>query len=385
MEEAPIAISHPAFREFGWDKAAAMLQRITPQDVKRVLAKGRANSIEDFAALISPQAAPYLEQMAQISRQRTLARFGKTVNMFIPMYLSNECQNICTYCGFSFTNKVPRRTLTDSEILQEAEYVKSMGYDSILLVSGEASQRVGLSYFIHAVELIKPLFAHIAIEVQPLSQDDYQQLKDAGVHTVLVYQETYRKETYRQYHPKGKKSNFEFRLETADRLGRAGMHKIGIGVLLGLEDWRVDSLMCATHLLYLRKKYWQSRFTTSFPRLRPAEGAHHDASRFMTDREMIQLICAYRFLDENLDISISTRESEPFRDNIFKIGATSMSAGSKTDPGGYTLLENSLEQFEIHDKRSPEEIAKMLYNAGYEPVWKDWDPALSGFDVVHND
>jgi 2-iminoacetate synthase len=291
------------------------------------------------------------------------------------MYLSNECQNICTYCGFSLDNKIRRRTLTDAEILREAQAIKAMGYDHILLVTGEANRTVGLDYFKKAIELIRPHFSQISLEVQPLDQADYEALIPYGLNTVLVYQETYHREEYKTHHPKGKKSNFGYRLETPDRLGRAGIHKIGLGALIGLEDWRTDSFFTALHLNYLERTYWQTKYTLSFPRLRPFSGGL-EPKVAMSDRELVQLICAYRILDEEVELSISTRESEYFRKHIIKLGITSISAGSKTNPGGYEVEPQSLEQFEISDDRSPAEVAAMIREQGYEPVWKDWDASL---------
>ena len=240
------------FDTFSWDEVQNTIYSKTARDVERALAKPK-RTLEDFKALISPAAEPFLEQMAQLSHQLTLKRFGNTIQMYAPMYLSNECQNICTYCGFSFTNKIPRRTLTDEEILKEITFLKNKGYDHILLVTGEANKTVGVDYIENAVRLIRPYFSNIAIEVQPLLQHEYEQLIKAGVHTVLVYQETYHKEDYKKHHPKGKKSNFYYRLETHDRLGKAGIYKMGLGVLLGLENWRTDSFFTALHLKYLQK------------------------------------------------------------------------------------------------------------------------------------
>ena len=190
-----------------------------------------------------------------------------------------------------------------------------------------------------------------------------------------MYQETYRKEDYKKHHPKGKKSNFEYRLATPDRLGKAGIHKMGLGVLIGLEDWRTDSFFCALHLDYLEKTYWQTKYSISFPRLRPCANGI-DLKSVMTDKQLVQLICAYRIFNEEIEISMSTRESEQFRDNIIKLGITSISADSKTDPGGYANPKVNLEQFEIDDKRPTAEFTKMIQAKGYEPVFKDWDGIL---------
>jgi len=361
------------FDQYNWEAVSQSIYSKTSLDVERALKRDKRD-IEDFKALISPAAAPYLEQMAQLSHQLTLKRFGKTMQLYIPMYLSNECQNICTYCGFSLDNKIPRRTLNGLEILKEVETLKSMGYEHVLLVTGEANKTVGVDYFEQVLELIRPHFAHISMEVQPLRQHEYEKLLPLGLNTVLVYQETYHKEDYKKHHPKGKKSNFYFRLDTPDRLGKAGVHKVGLGTLIGLEDWRTDSFFTALHLDYLERTYWKTKYTISFPRLRPFSGGL-EPKVAMNDRELVQLICAYRIFNEEVELSISTRETEIFRNNVIKLGITSMSAGSKTNPGGYTVEPQSLEQFEISDERSPQAIVEMLKAQDYEPVWKDWEAA----------
>ncbi|MBZ9729892.1 2-iminoacetate synthase ThiH [Salegentibacter sp. JZCK2] len=357
--------------KYSWEEVLESIFSKTEADVHSALQSSKRD-LEDFKALISPAAKPFLEQMAQQSKKITKKRFGNTMQMYAPMYLSNECQNICTYCGFSMTNKIPRKTLSDAEIIKEAEFLKSKGYDHILLVTGEANKTVGIDYMCNAVKLLRPYFSNISIEIQPLDQDEYEKLIENGLYATLVYQETYHRETYKIHHPKGKKSNFDYRLETADRLGRAGIHKIGIGALFGLEDWRADSFFTALHLKYLQKTYWKTRYSISFPRLRPFSGGLEPKIE-MTDPDLLQVICAYRLLDEEVELSISTRESEIFRNNIIHLGINSMSAESKTNPGGYVVEPQSLEQFEISDERSTEIIAKMLSESGIEPVWKDWE------------
>ncbi len=363
------------FHSQNWDEVKSGIYAKTAVDVRKALDSPQRN-LEDFKALISPAAAPFLEEMARLSNKLTQKRFGKTIQMYVPLYLSNECQNICTYCGFSVDNKLPRRTLTDAEILKEVAVIKEMGYDHVLLVTGEANKTVGVDYFNKVITLIKPYFSHISMEVQPMDQEDYEQLIPLGLNTVLVYQETYHEEDYKIHHPKGKKSNFGYRLETPDRLGAAGIHKMGLGVLIGLEDWRTDCFFTAMHLNYLEKTYWKTKYSLSFPRLRPHSGGLEPKVE-MSDRELVQLICAYRIFNEEVELSMSTRESEKFRNHIVKLGITSISAGSKTNPGGYAVEPQSLEQFEINDERSPKEIANMIAEQGYEVVWKDWDHALS--------
>ncbi|MDF4202927.1 2-iminoacetate synthase ThiH [Maribacter sp. SA7] len=358
------------FDTYNWEETLQSIFSKTEDDVLRALSNAKRD-LEDFKALISPAAKPYLEEMAQLSRQLTKKRFGNTIQMYSPMYLSNECQNICTYCGFSMTNKIPRRTLTDAEILKEVAYIKSKGYDHILLVTGEANKIVGVDYINNALKLIRAQFSNITIEVQPLLQDEYELLIDNGLYAVLVYQETYHREEYKKHHPKGKKSNFDFRLDTPDRLGKAGIHKIGLGALFGLEDWRADSFFTALHLKYLQKTYWKTKYSISFPRLRPHSGGLEPKVE-MTDPDLVQLICAFRLLDEDVELSMSTRESEVFRNNIVNLGITSISAESKTNPGGYAVAPESLEQFEISDERPTEEITAMLKGNGLDVVWKDW-------------
>jgi 2-iminoacetate synthase len=362
------------FDQYDWQDVSRSIYAKTASDVVDALHKENRN-LEDFKALISPAAKPYLEQMAKLSQEITQKRFGKTIQLYIPLYLSNECQNICTYCGFSFNNKIKRKTLTDAEILQEVRVIKTMGYEHVLLVTGEASMTVGVAYLENALKLIRPHFSHIAIEVQPLDEGDYITLIGEGLNTVLVYQETYHQDDYKIHHPKGKKSNFNYRLQTPDRLGKAGINKIGLGVLIGLEDWRTDSFFTALHLDHLEKKYWQTRYSISFPRLRPFSGGLTPKVE-MSDKELVQLICAFRIMNEAVELSLSTREGEKFRDHVIKLGITSMSAGSKTNPGGYAVDPQSLEQFEISDERTPKEVAEIIRRQGYEPVWKDWDHVL---------
>lgn len=360
--------------QYQWESVLNSIEQKTTTDVEAALNATKPD-LEDFKALISPKAKGYLESMAAKSKLMTKNRFGNTMQMYAPMYLSNECQNICTYCGFSLTNKIPRRTLSDQEILKEAAFLKNKGYEHILLVTGEANSTVGVDYLSNAISLLQPHFANISIEVQPLEQHEYELLIQNGLYATLVYQETYHRATYKIHHPKGKKSNFDYRLETPDRLAKAGIHKIGIGALLGLEDWRADSFFTALHLSYLQKTYWKTRYSISFPRLRPFSGGLEPKVE-MTDADLLQLICAYRLVFEDVELSISTREHPRFRDHIAHLGITSMSAESKTNPGGYAVDPQSLEQFEISDERSTESITQMLKNSGIEPVWKDWEQLI---------
>ena len=361
-----------------WDSVGASIAAKTERDVERALSRAEGGlTLEDFKALIAPSARPYLETMAQMSHQRTVARFGYTQQLYAPLYLSNVCSNICTYCGFSANNRIPRKILNESEIQQELSALKALGIQHVLFVTGESNLRVGVPYLKRAFELAREQFSSLSMEVQPMEQAAYEALMGSGLSSVLVYQETYHREAYARYHPKGFKRNFDYRLETPERLGQAGMKKIGLGVLYGLEDWRTDSFMLASHLQFMERRYWRSRYSISFPRIRPHEGDFQPVS-VVDDRDLVQLICAFRLLSSELELSLSTREEARFRDHVHKLGITSMSAGSKTNPGGYAVDPQTLEQFEISDERSPVQVAAHLQSVGYEAVWKDWDASYDG-------
>lgn len=363
------------FQAISWDQMSEQIYTKSSDDVRYALNKSGKRDVDDFCALISPAAAPFIEEMAQLSYQLTRKRFGHTTQLYIPLYLSNECHNICTYCGFSVDNKIERLTLEYDQLMREVEVIKSHGFEHVLLVTGEAGRQVGVDYFAQALDWLRPHFANISMEVQAMEQSEYERLMQHGLNSVLLYQETYNTGSYHSYHPKGKKRDMTYRLETPDRLGRAGVHRVGLGALLGLEDWRTDSGFVAMHLAYMQRTYWKTKYSVSLPRLRPAEG-FQSPNCTVTDRDFVQLICAYRIYNENVEISLSTRERPELRDHLLKLGITSMSAGSKTDPGGYSALDHALEQFEISDERNPDAVAQMIRSQGFDPVWKDWDMVL---------
>ncbi len=369
------------WKQHDFAAVAASIATRTPADVRRALDRaGRGLTLDDLAALLSPAAAPFIEEMAALSYRLTVERFGRTMQLYAPMYLTNVCANICTYCGFSAQNRIPRKALNDAEILAEADVLQRHGFEHVLLVTGE-STRYGVAYLENALRLLRPRFAGLSIEVQPLDQPDYATLVAAGLSAVLVYQETYDAAVYPLHHLKGPKSDMPYRLATPDRLGRAGVKKIGLGALYGLSDWRAEAWFTGLHLGYLEKTYWRTRYSLSFPRLRPHEGGDIAVTPF-GERDLVQAACAFRIFSPEVELSLSTRESPHFRNHAFKLGFTSMSAGSKTNPGGYANAEESLEQFAISDERSPEEVAAFLRANGYEPVWKDWDPTYDGQTVA---
>jgi 2-iminoacetate synthase len=362
---------------YPWQDIKSAISAKTPDEVEQALNKSRQLTVDDFMALISPAAAPYLEQMAYLSRLHTRQRFGKTIQFYVPLYLTNSCINHCVYCGFNHNNDIRRIILTDDQIRQEVEAIKKTGdFQHILLVTGENPRDAGAGYIENAIRLVKPHFQSISIEVQPLREDEYRRLTDAGMNAVYCYQETYNKARYKVYHPKGMKSKFDWRLDAFDRMGRAGVRKIGLGVLIGLEDWRTDVAMIALHLRYLQKTYWQTRYSISFPRMRPHEGGAFQPNVAMSDRELAQLIFAFRIFDHDVELALSTRESNRFRDHMTTLGITSLSAGSKTDPGGYAVYKKELEQFAVNDDRTPADVLAAVKRQGYEVVWKDWDLSL---------
>jgi 2-iminoacetate synthase len=363
-------------------------------------------SLADFAALISPAAGEMLETMSQKSHALTQQRFGKTIRLFAPLYLSNECVNNCAYCGFSRDNPILRVTLSIEEVLREAQELKSQGFRNILLVAGEHPKFVSNNYLRDCVAALHADWPGISLEVGPMETEDYRPLVAAGADGLVVYQETYDRKVYAEMHTAGPKRNFDWRLETPERAYAAGFRRLGIAPLYGLADWRYEALSLAAHTDYLLRHCWKAQITISLPRLRPCAGEFQPLTQ-MSDRELAQLICAFRIMFPDVGIVLSTRETPKLRDGLIPLGVTMMSAGSHTEPGGYTgagkekihhtergrIVElasgasewavtngnatNATGQFEIADDRSPGEVAELIRKLGYEPVWKDWDAALT--------
>lgn len=356
------------------DAVLSTIESKTVTDVERALHSERLR-IDDFMALLSPAAEPFIERMAGKSHKLTLQRFGNNILLYAPLYLSNLCTNGCLYCGFNATNKVPRQTLSFDEVEREARVLHDRGFRHILLVTGEAPNAVDNGYIAAAAARIRHLFSSISIEVYPMEEDGYRQMVDAGVDGLTVYQETYDQRLYAEMHPFGRKRDFAFRLLSPERGGAAGLRRIGIGALLGLGHFRVEGFFTGLHALYLSRHYWRTHLSVSFPRMRPAEGDFSPLNP-VPDRQFVQLICALRLLLPDAGLVMSTRESATLRDNLLPLGITQMSAGSCTSPGGYAGVEESTRQFNIDDDRSAEEVEKMIRCKGYEAVWKDWDRAF---------
>jgi 2-iminoacetate synthase len=355
----------------------------------------RSRTISQFVALLEPMEDAKLACLAGQSQTLTRRLFGRTMRLFAPLYLSSECINNCQYCGFSRDNPILRVTLSTDEVEVEARYLVRRGFRNILLVAGEHPKFVSNGYLQEVVRRLVSFVPSVSIEVAPMEIDDYRPLVSAGAEGLVVYQETYDRAAYAAVHTAGPKRDFDWRLETPERAYAAGFRRIGIAPLFGLAEWRSEAIALAEHVEYLLKKCWRSHLTVSLPRLRPAAGGFRPRYLF-SDRDLIQVLCALRITFPQVGIVLSTRESSAFRDALMPIGVTMMSAGSRTEPGGYTgqgrrslhltvkgrvtqtIGGNSKAdgQFEIEDSRSPDEVAAALRTIGLEPVWKDWDSAI---------
>jgi len=370
--------------------------------VRESLGKVRPGLL-DFAQLISPEAGEILEELGRRSQGITQQRFGKVIRLFAPLYLSNECVNNCKYCGFSRDNPILRVTLTVEEVRREARALAEQGFRNILLVSGEHPRFVSTNYLADCVRAVREEAPGVSLEVGPMESEEYRPLVQAGGEGLVVYQETYDRAIYADLHTAGPKRNFEWRLETPERAYAAGFRRLGIGALFGLGDWRQEALSVAAHAGYLLRHCWKAQLSISLPRLRPSAGEFEPLTH-LSDRELTQLLCAFRLTFPDVALVLSTREPPRLRDGLMALGVTLMSAGSHTEPGGYTgagkdklhhtergrIVElgasewarlgaaaQATGQFQTADERSPREVAELIRRQGYEPVWKDWDAALS--------
>jgi 2-iminoacetate synthase len=377
--------------------------RATPSDLRDTLSRDQLD-LRGFARLISPAAAGFLETLGRKSQALTLQRFGKVMRLFAPVYLSNECINNCQYCGFSRDNAILRVTLSVEEVVREARSLQDQGFRNLLLVAGEHPKFISQQYLAECVRQVHQEIPGVSLELGPMDTEQYLQLVQAGAEGLVVYQETYNRAVYARMHTAGPKRDFDWRLGTAERAYAAGFRRLGIGALFGLSDWREEALSVAAHAAFLMRNCWKAQITISLPRLRPCAGEFQPLTT-STDRELVQLVCAFRLFLPDAGLVLSTREPAKLRDGLIPLGVTLISAGSHTEPGGYTgagkenlhftdrgriraLASQSSEwagpppalatrQFEIADERSPNEIAQLIRRLGYEPVWKDWDGALT--------
>jgi len=355
------------------EKYKEILKNATEIDFYNVLTTEKKLEIEDFAVLISDIGEQHLEELAQLANKITKQRFGLTVHLYAPIYLSNYCENNCLYCGFRRDNKIIRKRLTIKEYKKELEILVSEGMQNILLVAGSDSRLSDNNYIFEIIRYTKELAASVSIEIEAQKEEVYRELVKAGADGLVIYQETYLENEYQKLHPTGMKKDFNFRINTPDRGACAGFRRVGIGFLLGLADWQKDIFYLVYHLKYLIKKYWRVLFTVSLPRYRDA-GVNFKTNNMISDKKFTQLICALRIFFNDTPIYLSTREAPKLRDGLIKCGVTNISAGSKTNPGAYYCDEiNTGTQFNVVDNRTIKEIAEQIRKIGYEPVWKDWE------------
>lgn len=369
----------PEIKAWPAERVRAQIESSTPDDVERALRRDR-RGVEDLAALLSEHAVPRLEEIAREANRLTRWHFGRTMGLYVPIYLSNICGADCTYCGYAVRsgNRQKRLKLTMDQLRSECEALAKEGFHDLLLLTGEARSATPVSYIAEGVRIAREYFPSVSVEIYSLEQDEYAQLVDLGLDGVTIYMETYDRETYAKVHLLGKKKDYEYRLDASERAGRAGARRLSIGALLGLYDWRTEGFWTALHARHLQRACWQSAVAISFPRLRHVPKRFH-IPRLVSDRDLVQLILALRLFLPEVGMNLSTREAPEFRDRLIPLGITMMSAGSSTRPGGYTTYgEETLEQFEIEDSRPPEEVVAAIRRAGYDPVWKDFDYAFHG-------
>lgn len=332
-----------------------------------------SSDIREFERLLSQAAEKSLEEMAQRSREITLKHFGRTIQLYTPIYLSNYCDNSCLYCGFNINNNLERKTLTLEEVEKEAEFIAATGLKHILILTGESRKMSPVQYIKDCVTILKKHFSSISIEVYPLTEAEYSDLVSEGVDGLTIYQEVYDKDIYSKMHPGGPKSDYSFRLDAPERGARAGMRSVNIGTLLGLNDWRKEVFELGLHAKYLQDKFPGVEIGASIPRIRPQVNTFK-AEYTVSDENIVQIISALRIFLPRLGISLSTREEGRLRENLIPLGITRMSAGSTTIVGGHTIGQSDTgsSQFEISDRRSVGQIKEMLEQKGYQPVFKDW-------------
>jgi 2-iminoacetate synthase len=352
------------------------IENTTERDVESVFGK-EILTIFDIPILLSEKAKPYLHILKERALQLTRQRFGNNILLYAPLYLSNECVNDCEYCGYRVSKNRNKKTLSFDEVMVEADKLYNMGFRHILLVSGEAKKTVSLEYLRDIVLELARKFPSVSIEVGPQSEDEYKILVESGLDGLTIYQETYDEEIYRRYHKKGPKSDYYRRLITPELGLRAGVRRLGIGSLLGLNDFRYEIYMIALHLNYLMRRYWKSFYTVSFPRIRQSV-ADFKIPHPVSDEELIMAICILRNVFPDVGLVLSTREPPQLRDSLIGVGITQMSAGSRTNPGGYCLNLNTENQFDVEDTRDLKMVMEVIKKSGYEAVLKDWDSSFAG-------
>ncbi len=342
----------------------------TSEDVKKALNK-EILDLNDYAVLLSPAAGAFLEEMAVRAKVETFKHFGNTISLYTPLYIANYCENHCVYCGFNCMNKIHRAALTEKEIEQELQSIAKQGFKEILLLTGESRKKSSVEYIGKAVTIAKKYFSTIGIEIYPLNSDEYAYLNKLGADYVSVYQETYNKDKYAEQHLLGSKRVFPYRFNAQERALMGGMRGVCFGALLGLDDWRKDAYAVGCHAFYVQKKYPYAEISFSCPRMRPYINNSENNPRDVHERQLLQVILAYRLLMPYATINISTREQKSFRDGVVGLACNKISAGSKVGVGGHDGEEKGDEQFDISDSRNLEEVKEMLEKKGLQPIFTD--------------
>lgn len=345
-------------------------KQIRDEDILGILSKDKITK-QDFLALLSPTAEKYIEQMARKANKLSLQHFGKTILLYTPLYLSNYCVNKCAYCSYNVENKIKRKTLTMEEVEEEAKAIASTGLKHILVLTGESSKEAPVSYIVDAVNVLKKYFDSISIEIYPLTTEEYIKVVEAGVDGLTIYQEVYDETIYDKVHLKGPKKDYKFRLDAPERACMAKVRSVNIGALLGLDDWRREAFFTALHADYLQNKYSEMEISVSTPRIRPHVGSFNDVC-FVEDKNLLQIILAFRIFLPYVGVTLSTREKQNFRDNLIPLGITKISAGVSTEVGGHSSSNSGDSQFEISDNRTVEEVKQAILIKGYQPIFKDW-------------
>lgn len=347
--------------------------KYTASDVIRALDHD-SRTVEDFAALLSPAAAPFLERMASLAQKETRKRFGNSVYMFTPLYIANYCENYCIYCGFNCHNKIRRARLNSEEIEIEMQAIAKTGLEEVLLLTGESRKMSDVKYIGEACKIARKYFKMVGLEVYPMNTDEYKYLYQCGADFVTVFQETYNSDKYETLHLEGHKRIFPYRLNAQERALRGGMRGVGFGALLGLDDFRKDAFATGMHAYLLQRKYPHAEISFSCPRLRPIINNDKINPKDVHEPQLLQVITAYRLFMPCASITISTRECERFRDNVIGLAATKISAGVSTGIGshGKEVEDTGDSQFEISDGRSVEEVHQAIKAKGLQPIMNDY-------------
>ncbi|MCI5622751.1 MULTISPECIES: 2-iminoacetate synthase ThiH [Anaerostipes] len=346
-------------------------EKYTAEDVKRAL-NAETCSPENFKALLSPAALPFLEEIAQKAQKETRKHFGNSVMMFTPLYIANYCENYCIYCGFNCHNKIKRAKLNAEEIEKEMKTIAETGLEEVLILTGESPKMSDVEYIGEACKIARKYFKVVGLEVYPMDSKDYAYLHECGADFVTVFQETYNSEKYKTLHLGGRKRIFPYRFNAQERAVMGGIRGVGFAALLGLDDFRKDALATGMHAYLLQRKYPHAEIAFSCPRLRPIINNDKINPKDVHEPQLLQIICAYRIFMPFASITISSRECARFRDNIIQIAATKISAGVNVGIGGHTGEEKGDEQFEIDDARNVEEIYHAIEENGMQPVMTDY-------------